>query len=77
MTEEDEDYRHKKIGRFCEKENLIDKVTHHCYLTGKYRRPAHWKCNINVTQKRSNFISFVFHNFSNYHSHMSFKELVD
>ena len=46
-------------------------------LTGKYRGPAHTKSNINVTQKQSNFIAFIFHNFSNYDCHMFFKKLVD
>ena len=55
----------------------IDKVRDHCHLTGKYRGPAHSNCNINVTQKQSNFKPFIFHNFSNYDSHMFFKKLVD
>ena len=38
---------------------------------------AHNKCNINVTQGQSNFIPFIFHNFSNYDCHMFFKKLVD
>ena len=46
-------------------------------MTGKYRGPAHNSCNINVKQKDSNFIPFVFHNFSNYDCHMFFKRLVD
>ena len=46
-------------------------------MTGKYRGLAHGKCNINVTQKQSNFIPFVFHNFSNYDCHIFFKKLVD
>ena len=46
-------------------------------MTGKYRGPAHSKCNINVTQKQSNFIPFIFHNFSDYDCHMFFKKLVD
>ena len=54
-----------------------DKVRDHCHLTGKYRGAAHSKCNINVTQKQSNFIPFIFHNFSNYDCHMFFKKLVD
>ena len=46
-------------------------------MTGKYRGPAHSKCNVNVTQKQSNSIPFIFHNFSNYDCHMFFKKLVD
>ena len=74
MTDEDEeDYRNIDICRFCEKEIITDKVRGHCHLTGKYRGPAHSKCNINVTQKQSSFIPFIFHNFSNYDCHMFFK----
>ena len=62
---------------FCEKNIEYDKVRDHCHLTGKYRGPSHSKCNINVTQKQSNFIPFIFHNFSNYDSHKFFKKLVD
>ena len=78
ITQKDEDdYRNNNICRFCEKEIISDKVRDHCHLTGKYRGPAHSKCNINVTQKQSNFIPFIFHNFSNYDCHMFFKKLVD
>ena len=80
MTEKDEeDYRDNNICRFCEKNIESDryKVRDHCHLTGKYRSPAHSKCNINVTQKQSNFIPFIFHNFKNYDCHMFFKKLVD
>ena len=78
MTEEDEeDFRIDNICRFCEKEILSGKVRDHCHLTGKYKGPAHSKCNINVTQKQSNFTPFMFHNFSNYDCHMFFKKLVD
>ena len=78
MTEEDkENYRNNNICRFCEEEILSDKVRDHCHLTGKYRGPSHNACNINVTQKQSNFIPFIFHNFSNYDCHMFFKKLVD
>ena len=75
--EDEEDYRNNDICRFCEKFIESDKVRDHCHLTGKYRGPAHSKCNINVTQKQSNFIPFIFHNFSNYDCHMFFKKLVD
>ena len=78
ITQESEkDYKNNNICRFCEKEIITDKVRDHCHLTGKYRGPAHNTCNINVTQKQSNFIPFIFHNFSNYDCHMFFKKLVD
>ena len=78
MTEKDEkDYRNNNICRFGENNIECDKVTHHCHLTGKYRGPAHNTCNINVTQKQSNFITLIFHNFSNYDCHIFFKKLID
>ena len=78
MTEKnEEDFINDNICRFCEKEIITDKVGDHCHLTGKYRGPAQSKCNINVTQKQSNFIPFILHNFSNYDCHMFFKKLVD
>ena len=78
MTEKDEeDYKNNNICRFCEKNIESENVRDHCHLTGKYRGPAHSKCNINVTQKQSNFIPIVFHNFSNYDCHIFFKKLVD
>ena len=78
MTKEDkEDFENNNICRFCEKNIESDKVRDHCHLTGKYRGPAHSKCNINVKQKDSNFISVILHNFSNYDCHLFFKTLVD
>ena len=78
MKEEDEEvYKNNNICQFCEKNTKSDKVRHHCHLTGKYRGPAHSKCNINVTQKQNNILVFVFHNFSNYDCHMFLKRLVD
>ena len=66
MTEEEqEDFENNNICRFCEKNIESDKVRYPCQSTGKYRCPAHSKCNVNVTQKQSNFIPFIFHNFSN------------
>ena len=74
MTEEDErEDKNDSVRRFCEKNIESDKVRDHCHLTGKYRGPAHSKCNISVTQKQSIFVPFVFHNFSNYHCHMFLK----
>ena len=51
---------------------MSDKVRDHCHLTGKYRGPAHSKCNNNVTQKQSNSITFTVHTFSKYDCHMTF-----
>ena len=66
ITEEyEEKFRNNNICRFCEKIIESDKVRDHCQLTGKYRGPADSKCNIKVTQDQSNFIPFIFHNFSN------------
>ena len=78
MTEEDEEhYKINNICRFCEKNIESDKVRDHCLSTSKYRGPAHIKCNVNVTQKQSNFIPIIFHNFSSYDCHMFFKKLFD
>ena len=79
MTQEDEKhFRNNNICWFCEQEILDDtKVRDHCHLTGKYRGPAHYNCNINVKQKQSNFIPILFHNFSNYDCHLFFKTLID
>ena len=64
MTNEDEEsYRNNNICRFCEKNIEPDKVRDHCHLTGKYRGPAHSKCNINVTKKQSNFFSIYISHF--------------
>ena len=61
MTQQDEkDYRNINICRFCEKNLEFDKVRDHCLLSGRYRGPAQNKCNINVTQKQSNFIPVSF-----------------
>ena len=72
-----EDFENNNICRFCEKEILSDKIRDHCHLTGEYKGPADNTCNINVKQKDSNFIPFLFHNYSRYDSHRFFKRLVD
>ena len=79
MSQEDEEkYKNNNICYFCEQEILDNtKVRDHCHLTGDYRGPAHYNCNINVKQKQSNFIPILFHNFSNYDCHLFFKTLID
>ena len=46
-------------------------------MRSNYRGPAHSQCKINATQDKSNFILFIFHNFSNYDCHLFFIKLVD
>ena len=78
MTKEDKkDFKNNSICRFCEKNIESDKIRDHCHLTGIYREPAHSKCNIKVTQDKSNFIPIIFHNFSNYDCQIFFRKLVD
>ena len=71
-----ENYKNNNIVDFV-KEILSDKVRDPCHLTSKYRVPAHNTCNINVKRKDINFISFAFHNYSNYNCNIFFKKLVD
>ena len=53
MTEENEkEVKNISICRFCGREIIDNKVRDHCHLTGKYRGPAHSKCNINVAQQQ-------------------------
>ena len=53
--------------------NDCDEVRDHCHITGKYRRAAHWKCNINL--KVSKKLVVIFHNLKGCDSHLIFKEL--
>ena len=78
MSEENEEHcRNKNICRFSKKEFISDEVRDHCHLTGKHRGAAHNSCNINVKQKQSNSIPFMFHNFYNYDCRMFFEKLID
>ena len=65
------------MSNLWKKKVISGKVRDHSHLTGKYRGEAHSKCSINVTQKQSNFIPFVFHSFSNFDCCPFFKNLVD
>ena len=77
MTEDDEHYKNNNICRFSEEEFFSHNVRDHCNLTGKYRGPAHGRCNINFTQNQKKFIPIVFYTFSKYDCHLFFKKLDD
>ena len=77
MSKEDEEsYRDNIICKVYEKGIISEKVRNHCHPAGKYRGPAHQSCNINVTQKQSEFIPIIFHNSSTYDCHLFFMKLV-
>ena len=42
------------------KKNIPDKVRDQCQLSGKYRGTTQSKRNMDVTQKQSNFLPFIF-----------------
>ncbi|XP_070528291.1 uncharacterized protein [Cardiocondyla obscurior] len=49
------------------------RVRDHCHLTGRYRGPAHSKCNLRYCDTR--YIPVVFHNLSGYDAHFVIKEI--
>ena len=51
----------------------VDRVRDHCHYTGRYRGPAHNKCNLNY--RKENNISVFFHNLAGYDSHLFIKKL--
>ena len=69
--------RYKRLERchICFKPFKEDKpkVRDHCHYTGRYRGPAHTKCNLQY--KIPSYIPIVFHNLSGYDAHLFIKEL--
>ena len=51
----------------------MDKVRHHCHVTGRFRGVAHKKGNINLRLPRK--VPIIFHNLQGYDGHIIFKEL--
>ena len=51
------------------------KVRDHCHCTGRYRGPAHMRCNLQY--KIPSYIPVVFHNLSGDDTHLFIKELVN
>ena len=68
-------YKRSKRCHICIKLFKEDnpKVRDHCHYTGRYRGPAHMKCNLQY--KIPSYIPIVFHSLSGYDAHLFIKEL--
>ena len=76
MSEEEEhSFQQGNSCWICEKLSDCDKekVRDHCHVTGKFRRAAHWSCNINFQMTKK--VPVIFHNLRGYDSHLIFCEL--
>ena len=74
MTSKDEEiYNNSHIFLICKQELKMDKVRDHCHVTGKFRGPAHNRCNKNLRLPRK--LPIIFHNLQGYYGHIIFKEL--
>ena len=74
FTEEDKKrFNEEKECWICKELLNDDKVRDHCHYTGRYRGPAHNKCNLKY--RKPKFIPVVFHNLSGYDSHLFIKNL--
>ena len=74
FTEEDRKHFNKASDCWICGEYLAnDRVRDHCHFTGRYRGPAHNKCNLKY--RKPNNISVFFHNLSGYDSHLFIKKL--
>ena len=74
-AEQNEKFERSNICWICGK--LIEigdnEVRDHCHISGKYRVPSHWSCNISF--KISKKLVVIFQNLKGYDSHLIFKEL--
>ena len=50
-----------------------NKVRDHCHITGKYRRSAHWSCNINL--KLTKKFPVIFYHLRGYDCHLIMQEI--
>ena len=74
FTEEDRKQFNKAWDCWiCGEELGNDRVRDHCHFTGRYRGPAHNRCNLKFRKPKS--ISVFFHNLSGYDSHLFIKKL--
>ena len=74
FTEEDrKHFNNASDCWICGEELGNDKVRDHCHFNGRYRGPAHNKCNLKYRKPKN--ISVFFHNLSGYDSHLFIKKL--
>ena len=74
FTEEDRKQFNKALDCWICGEYLgNDRVRDHCHFTGRYRGPAHNRCNLKYRKPKN--ISVFFHNLSGYDSHLFIKKL--
>ena len=72
MSEEDENnYKNSEICWICNQKTIKNKVRDHCYITGKFRSPAHKECNSKLRISRK--IPIIFHNLEVYDGQIIFK----
>ena len=73
MEEDRKHFNNASDCWICGKELGNDRVRDHCHFTGRYRGPAHNKCNLKYRKPKN--ISVFFHNLSGYDSHLFIKKL--
>ena len=74
FTEEDiKHFNNASDCWICGEELGNDRVRDHCHFTGRYRGPAHNKCNLKYRKPKN--ISVFFHNLSGYDSHLFIKKI--
>ena len=74
FTEEDIKHFNKASDCWiCGEKLENDRVRDHCHFTGRYRGPAHNKCNLKYRKPKN--ISVFFHNLSGYDSHLFIKKI--
>ena len=74
FTEEDrKHFNNASDCWICGEELGNDRVRDHCHFTGRYRGPAHNRCNLKYRKPKN--ISVFFHNLSGYDSHLFIKKL--
>ena len=74
FTEEDIKHFNKASDCWiCGEKLENDRVRDHCHFTGRYRGPAHNKCNLKYRKPKN--ISVFFNNLSGYDSHLFIKKI--